>query len=99
MKQAGILVLLLSVAMFATPSASRLVLATDLEMMTIAAAETDEEYDDYQDYREEAAGDIYSHSEYQEDTEQQGEQEPATEGIEDEAEEPDFDLDEHEPDL
>jgi len=99
MKQAGILVVLFFFTVFATPSASSPVWATDLEMVTIAAAETDEAYDDYRDYLEEAAGDIYSHSEYQENTEQQGEQEPATEEIEDEVQEPDFDLDEHEPDL
>ena len=99
MKQAGILVLLFLVAVFVAPSTSSPVLAGDLEMVTIAAAETDEEYDDYQDYREEAAGDIYSHSDYQEDAEQQGEQEPGEQDVEEEVEEPDFDLDEDEPDL
>jgi hypothetical protein len=91
MKQAEILVLLFLVAVFVAPSTSSQVLAADLEMMTIAVAETDEEYDDYQDDREEAAGDIYSHSEDQEDAE--------TEDVEDEVEEPDLDLDEDEPDL
>ena len=99
MKQAEILVVLFFFTLFATPSAGNPVWAADLERVTIATAETDEAYDDYLDYREEAADDIYSHSEYQENTEQQGEQEPATEEIEDEVQEPDFDLDEHEPDL
>jgi len=95
MERAGILVLLLLVAVFVAPSTSTQVLAIGLEVMTIAAVETEEGNEDYQYDREEAAGDIYSDSEYEDDAEQQGEQEPATQ----EVEEPDLDFDEDEPDF
>lgn len=99
MERAGILVLLFLAAVFIAPSTTSQVLAADLKMMTIAAAEGDEEYDDYQADREEAAGDIYSDSEYQGGAQLQGEQEPAMQEAEEELEEPDFDSYEDEPDF
>ena len=73
-RQGFLLLVLLLIAGFIVPRANSSASATDPDTNRIAMAEAEDEDGDYEDYREEAAGDIYSHSEYEEDTDQQDEQ-------------------------
>ena len=84
MERPGFLVLLLMlIACFIVPATSIAASPTDSETMRVALAETQEEVEDYEYDREEAAEDLHSDAEFEDEADQQEEQEVPVEEEED----------------